>query len=184
MTKRVTKENWTVWDWPVRLMHWTLVISMTAAWITSDMSGAVHEYLGYLTGALVLLRVMWGYGGNSYARFSQFLKSWATTRQYFAQVLTASAPRYLGHNPLGGWMVVALLSCVSLLSITGWAMNTDLLWGYAWPVRIHVALAWLTCGLVALHVLGVLFTSWQHRENLVKAMFTGKKAQPEPHDVS
>jgi len=80
--------------------------------------------------------------------------------------------------------VVALLSCVGLLSITGWAMNTDLLWGYAWPVRIHAAIAWLTCGLVALHVLGVLFTSWQHKENLVKAMFTGNKPKPGPQDVS
>ena len=180
----MAQENLAVWDWPVRLMHWLLVSCMIAAWITSDMPGAAHEWLGYATGTLVLLRSLWGYAGNSYARFGQFLKPWAATRNYFSLVLSANAPRYLGHNPLGGWMVVALLSCVGLLSITGWAMNTDLLWGYAWPVRIHVAIAWLTCGLVVLHVLGVLFTSWQHKENLVKAMFTGNKPKPGPQDVS
>ena len=72
-------------------------------------------------------------------------------------------------------MVLALLLCVALLGLTGWALNTDLLWGYAWPVRVHQALGWTLLGLIALHLAGVLFTSWQHRENLLAAMLSGRK---------
>ncbi|BBB61246.1 cytochrome b561 [Undibacterium sp. KW1] len=172
-----------VWDLPVRLMHWAQLIAIIAAWITSAMTNSVHEYVGYSAGVLVLMRLFWGGIGNRYARFSQFLKPVPATLQYLRLVIRSKAPRYIGHNPLGGWMMLALLSCVGLLVLTGWAMGTDLLWGYAWPVRVHVAIAWTMVGLIALHVLGAIYTGWLHRENLVKAMLTGKKAAPEPDDV-
>jgi cytochrome b len=181
---KLLKKNLKVWDLPVRLMHWALVFTMIAAWFTSDMVGAAHEWIGYGAGLLVAMRVIWGGIGNRYARFSQFLKSLPATLDYFRSVLSSNVPRYIGHNPLGGWMAVALLVCVGLLTISGWAMSTDLLWGYAWPVLVHVSIAWGMLILIVLHVLGVLFTSWQHRENLLKAMVTGEKAAPEPDDVN
>jgi cytochrome b len=164
-----------VWDAPVRLLHWLLVVSLAAAWVTSSRIGEAHEYIGYLAAATVLTRFAWGFFGSPYARFSQFVLAARPTLAYLRQVLTGTAPRYLGHNPLGGWMVLALLACVAMLALTGWLATTDLLWGYAWPVRVHAGFGWLLLGLVALHIAGVLFTSWQHRENLVRAMFSGTK---------
>jgi cytochrome b len=166
-----------VWDAPVRWLHWLLVISIAGAWFTSSRTGAAHEYVGYLAAATVLARFVWGFVGSPNARFSQFILAVRPTLGYLRQVIAGTAPRYLGHNPLGGWMVAALLGSVAMLTLTGWLATTDLLWGYAWPVRIHAGFAWLLVGLIALHVAGVLFTSWQHRENLIRAMFSGTKDQ-------
>ncbi|MBI3729847.1 MAG: cytochrome b/b6 domain-containing protein [Burkholderiales bacterium] len=177
------KNSQPVWDLPVRLIHWAQVAAVVAAWVTSGMTGIAHEYVGYCAGALVLMRLVWGGIGNRYARFTQFLKPVPAALDYLSLVIRSKAPRYIGHNPLGGWMAVALLSCVSLLVLTGWAMGTDLLWGYEWPVRVHVAIAWAMVGMIALHIFGVIFTSWQHRENLAGAMIFGNKAAPEPGDV-
>lgn len=80
-------------------------------------------------------------------------------------------------------MAAALLICVALLVLAGWAMGIDLIWGYEWPVRVHVAIAWPMVSLIALHLFGVIFTSWQHRENLASALISGGKAAPEPGDV-
>lgn len=164
-----------IWDLPLRLLHWSLVLCVAAAWLTRSDTGPQHQYWGYGAAAVVACRFLWGYTGNYYARFSQFVQNASTTLHYLRLVLRGAAPRYLGHNPLGGWMVLALLLCVTLLGVTGWALNTDLLWGYAWPVRVHQTLGWTLLGLIALHLGGVLFTSWQHRENLVAAMLSGRK---------
>lgn len=177
------KNKQRVWDLPLRLLHWSLAATIVAAWITSADTGPAHTWLGYGAGAIVLARLAWGLAGNRYARFAQFVRAPGPTRDYLRAVTAARAPRYLGHNPLGGAMVVALLACVGLLAITGWMLGTDLLWGYAWPVTLHVAIAWLLVGLVALHLAGVAFTSWQHRENLVAAMLTGDKPAAAPGDI-
>ncbi|MDB5916628.1 MAG: cytochrome [Massilia sp.] len=167
----------------MRLLHWTLAVAIGAAWVTSSSIGPAHEYLGYATLALVLARLAWGFAGNRYARFAGFVRPPKETIRYLQAVMKGRAARHLGHNPLGGWMVVALLGCVALLGLTGWSATTDLLWGYAWPVRLHAALAWALVGLIALHVAGVLLTGWQHRENLVAAMVSGNKAAPGAGDV-
>jgi len=171
-----------IWDLPLRLLHWSLALCVAAAWLTRSDTGPQHQYWGYAAAGIVTCRFLWGYAGNYYARFSQFVHNVGDTLHYLRLVLRGAAPRYLGHNPLGGWMVLALLLCVGLLGVTGWALNTDLLWGYAWPVRVHQALGWTLLGLIALHLGGVLFTSWQHRENLVAAMFSGRKDGGE-HDA-
>jgi cytochrome b len=177
------KNKQRVWDAPVRLLHWALVATMAAAWATSDSTSGWHENLGYGALAIVAARLAWGFAGSRYARFAQFVRGPAATLDYLRAVRAARAPRHLGHNPLGGAMVLALLSCVALLGVTGWMLGTDLLWGYAWPVQLHYALAWTLVGLVVLHVGGVLYTSWQHRENLVAAMITGDKPQAEHGDI-
>ena len=171
-----------VWDAPVRVLHWALLASVVAAWATSDSMGDAHAWLGYTAAEIVALRIVWSFRGNRYARFGQFVRSPAVAVGYLRQVATGKARRYVGHNPLGGLMVVALMSCIGLLAVTGFAANTDLLWGYAWPVLVHTALAWTLVALVALYVGGVLLTSWQHRENLVSAMVTGDKAAPHGAD--
>lgn len=173
----------TVWDAPVRILHWCLVASMAAAWITSDSAGPAHEYIGYGIGAIIAARLAWGFKGNRYARFTHFVRSPASTLDYLGQALRARAPRHIGHNPLGGWMVVAFMVCIALVVFSGWLLNTDLLWGYAWPVRLHAALAWIMVALIGLHVAGVIITSLVHRENLIAAMFTGKKEAAGENDT-
>ncbi|WP_426112227.1 cytochrome b/b6 domain-containing protein [Massilia sp. PWRC2] len=160
---------------PVRLLHWLLVLTIAGAWLSRSRIGPLHEWLGYGAAAVVGLRLLWGARGNAYARFGQFVAPPRATLRYLRQIASGSAARYLGHNPAGGAMVVALLTTVALVALSGWATTTDLLWGYAWPVRLHTALAWLLLLLIGLHIAGVLLASWQHRENLLKAMLTGRK---------
>ena len=85
------------------------------------------------------------------------------------------APRYLGHNPAGGLMTLALLGMIAAIGSTGFMMTTDAFWGAEWVEDLHVALVNSTLGLIALHVAGVLVSSYEHSENLIKAMITGHK---------
>lgn len=164
-----------VWDPLVRAVHWLLVLCVAAAWINRHHMGPRHEYWGYGALALVAARLVWGFVGGRYARFRQFVRPPRATGAYLRGVLSGTAPRYIGHNPLGGWMVLALMGCIALLGFTGWLYNTDMFWGYGWLADLHAALGWTLLGLVALHVSGVIFTSVTHRENLVRAMVTGRK---------
>jgi cytochrome b len=179
----VSRNKLAVWDLPVRCLHWLLVAGVAGAWFTSSRTGAAHELIGYGVAVVVALRLVWGFTGSRYARFAQFVRPPADALRYLRGVLAARAPRYIGHNPLGGWMVVALLLSLVLVSATGWIATTDAFWGYAWPVRLHVAIAWTLVLLVALHVGGVALTSWQHRENLAGAMVSGRKDSAQPGDV-
>lgn len=172
-----------VWSLPVRCLHWMLVAGVVAAWATSSRTGSAHEYIGYGVAAIVVLRIVMGLSGGRYARFSQFIRGPRQTLTYLMDVLRSRAPRHLGHNPLGGWMVMALLAILASVTLTGWIATTDEFWGYAWPVRLHVACAWTLVLLVVLHVSGVLITSRQHSEDLVAAMVTGSKDRPQPGDI-
>lgn len=173
-----------VWDRPVRLLHWLLVACVIAAWATTLGSPSWHEPAGYAAAGVVIARVVWGLVGSRHARFANFIYGPAATVDYGARVLARREPRHLGHNPLGGWMVLALLGCVAGLGLTGWLYkHTDLFWGEAWLETVHEALAWLLLALAALHVVGVAFTGVRHRENLVRAMVDGTKRPPSPGDI-
>ncbi len=106
-----------VWDLPVRLLHWSLVACVLGAWLTRhNHMGEGHQVWGYGALAVATLRLLWGFfGGGRYARFAQFVRRMAPTLAYARAVLAGHAARYIGHNPLGGWMVVALLACMGLL---------------------------------------------------------------------
>lgn len=172
-----------VWDPLLRLLHWSLVATVVASWLTRHSPGRIHEWVGYGALAVVVLRVAWGLFGPRHARFPSFVQGPGATRRYLADALAGRAPRYLGHNPLGGWMTVVLLLTVGVISVTGWMYTTDRFWGVAWVGNTHL---WLTnglMGLVALHVLGVLWTSLKSRENLVGAMVHGRKRGPGPGDI-
>jgi cytochrome b len=96
--------------------------------------------------------------------------------------MRGSAPRYVGHNPLGGWMVIALLGSVLSTCISGWLFTTDMFWGDPSMHALHVVSAWSVLVLAALHVLGVLYTSHAHHENLLRAMIMGSKPAPQGDD--
>jgi cytochrome b len=161
-----------VWDLFVRLSHWFLLSVLVLTWY---LRGQWHEWLGYLAVAIVSLRVLWGFVGSPYARFSQFVQSPKSTWQYGKQVIVGQEPRHIGHNPLGAWMILALLFNVLALGLTGWLYTTDRFWGVEWMERLHEGLANSLYLLAFVHVCGVLMASWRHRENLLTAMLHGKK---------
>ena len=164
-----------VWDFAVRVLHWSLVLSVAAAWLTRHSPGRWHEWLGYATLAIVAARTAWGFIGAGHARFGEFMRSPAATAAYARSVVGGREARYLGHNPLGGWMVAALLAMVALVGFTGWLYTTDRFWGIAWVERLHSTLSDVLFVFVALHIVGVVFTSARHRENLLASMLHGRK---------
>lgn len=173
-----------VWDRAVRLLHWTLVVSVAASAIGIVAWFGMHQPAGYVALAAVLLRLVWGWVGSRYARFAQFVRGPRAALQYARQVARGREPRFIGHNPLGGWMVVALMLCIAGLALTGWLYTTDAFWGDETVESVHRALAWALLGLVALHLAGVIFTSLRHRENLVVAMICGAKRAPREDDMA
>ena len=164
-----------VWDAAVRLLHWTLVITVVSAWLTRHSPGRWHEWIGYATLAIVAMRTLWGFIGSRYARFSDFVRSPAITSAYARDVFSKREARFIGHNPLGGWMVLVLLTMVVLVGFTGWLYTTDRFWGIEWVEELHETLSNVLFGFVFLHILGVVYTSIHHRENLPAAMLHGRK---------
>ena len=162
-----------VWDPLVRLLHWSMVASVAVAWLVTE--GRVHDTAGYILLGLVAVRILWGFVGPTHARFASFVGSPGKVLQYARQLRHGREPRHIGHNPLGGWMIVALLATGLAASLSGWLYTTDAFWGYAWVERIHVFFAELLLVLAAIHILGVIVTSIRQRENLVAAMFHGRK---------
>jgi cytochrome b len=164
-----------VWDPLVRIAHWSLASAVIAVWSTGHWFHPLHHALGYAAAGIVLLRIVWGVVGARHARFGDFVRSPSNTRRYAASLLRGEEPDHLGHNPLGGWMILALLSTVALTSFTGWLYTTDAFWGYGWLEQTHAALAWLLATLVAGHLLGVIVMSLRERRNLAWSMVTGRK---------
>lgn len=164
-----------VWDPFVRVFHWSLVALFVLAFLTGDESERFHLFAGYTIAALVAARIVWGFIGTRHARFSDFVKGPRAVTEFLMQSLRLKAPRYIGHNPAGGIMILALLFMLIGLSVTGHLMTTDAYWGSKAMEEVHEVLAYLTLVLVGLHVLGVLVAGLEHGENLVKAMITGRK---------
>jgi cytochrome b len=172
-----------VWDIVVRLLHWALVLCVALAWITSEGYGAWHDFTGYLALATALLRILWGFTGTPYARFSQFIRSIPHTLRYARSVIAGTQKRYLGHNPLAGWMALALLITTLLTGASGWLYTTDAYWGVEWVEKLHAATAYAMLVLIALHIIGAVATSLRHRENLVSSMFHGNKRAAGRDDI-
>ena len=164
-----------VWSLGLRLLHWTLAISMIASFVTHEAGGRVHEWTGYVALAAAAVRVVLGFVGGGYWRFAQFVRGLSATLAYANAVWAHREPRYLGHNPLGGWMVLALLADAIATGFTGWLFTTDRFWGLAWLEELHGALGYALLPLLALHIAGALFTSARHRENLIGSMIHGRK---------
>lgn len=164
-----------VWDPFVRVFHWSLASLFMFAFATGDEWDKPHEAAGYAIAGLVGLRVIWGFIGPRHARFSDFVRRPGEVISFLRDTIRLRAPRYLGHNPAGGAMVIALLLAISAISLTGYMMTTDTFWGVGWVEDMHEVSAYATLGLIALHVAGVIAASSEHSENLVRAMFTGRK---------
>jgi cytochrome b len=185
-----------VWDPFIRIAHWLLAAAVIYDWFT-DKPLWVHNWIGYVAALLVVARVVWGFIGPEHARFLGFVRGPRAVFDYLAGLVRFSSQRYLGHSPAGGGMIVALLVMIAATSATGMATLaadrgegplSSLLAKVERPARVpgqrrpplfikevHEVLANLTLALVALHVCGVVLASVAHRENLVRAMVTGRK---------
>jgi cytochrome b len=164
-----------VWDPFVRIFHWSLVGLFVIAFATGEEIEWLHLTAGYAIASLVVFRILWGFMGSRHARFADFVRGPREVLDYMHEAARLRAPRTLGHNPAGGAMVLALLMLLIGISATGIMMTTDVFWGAQWVEDAHEALVYLALGLVVLHVAGVIFSSIEHGENLVKAMVTGRK---------
>jgi len=108
-----------VWDPLVRLFHWSLVAAFTVAYFTGDEESLVHVYAGYFIIGLLAFRILWGFVGTRYARFSDFLCSPRRTAQYLKGLFSGAPEHFTGHNPAGGWMIMMLLASLLITSYTG-----------------------------------------------------------------
>jgi len=175
-----------VWDLPLRIFHWLLVVGFFIAYLTEDDFLTVHVWAGYLVTGLIIFRLVWGFTGNQYARFGNFLCNPIQSINYIKDAIDLKAKRYIGHNPAGAAMIVLLLVSLLLTCITGLAVygadqgagplasivgseNEDF-----WE-DTHEFFANFTLLLVFVHVAGVIFESYLHKENLVKSMWNGYK---------
>lgn len=168
-----------VWDPLVRLFHWSLVASVAVAWLSAEEWDALHETAGYVVVGLIGFRLIWGVIGPRHARFADFVCRPGRVLRYLRATLKHKARRYIGHNPAGGAMAVALLLTLAGVAGTGIMMESDAYWGVRWVKEAHEILANLILILVALHLAGVVHASLAHGENLARAMITGRKRPPE-----
>ena len=173
-----------VWSVAVRAGHWALAACVLAClWLYEG--GTWHERLGYAALALAIWRVALGLASPAaHLRFAVFVSGPRATGAYLRAVWARREPRHLGHNPLGGWMIVALLATAVLAGSSGALYATDFFWGDAWVYGVHRISGWAFVVLVPLHVGGVLVTSWLQRENLLGAMVNGRKRAPSPGDIN
>ncbi len=197
-----------VWDPLVRVFHWSLVTGFVIAWLTAEELSLLHEWSGYVIAGLIGLRLLWGLIGSHYARFTQFVRGPGMVMNYLKALVTGREKRYLGHNPAGAAMIIALLITLLATAYTGWLTanptrlgvtaappsivssaladddgDDDRRSGDKWVKEVHEALANLMLVLAGLHIGGIVLTSYRHRENLARAMVTGNKRAAEPGDV-
>lgn len=180
-----------VWDPLVRVFHWSLVTAFAIAYITEDDFLTIHSWAGYLILGLLVIRIIWGFVGSRYARFSNFVYSRAMIIQFVKDTLQLRAKRYLGHNPAGGAMVILLITSLLITTLTGvallgaeehagplasWFVASSDIWGEGLE-EVHEFFANFTLLLVFVHVSGVLVESFIHKENLVSAMLSGLKSE-------
>jgi len=169
-----------VWDVPIRAFHWLQALAFLGAYLTSD-SGRyrdIHIALGYIMLGLIIFRLLWGFAGTRYARFSSFLFKPAEVLEYVGSLIKRKPTHYLGHNPAGSVAVWLLLFLGMLLSVSGVLALQDEASDAV--IELHDISTDVMLGVIAIHILGVFVSSFLHRENLVKAMIAGTK----PSDTS
>ena len=183
----------TVWDRFLRFFHWTLVFCFATAFISGEARvSTIHVLVGYVLCVLLAARVYWGFKGSEYARFRAFIFPISEALEYLRSMLKGNPKHYYGHNPAGALMVFTMFGLLAVIFVTGLLSLGTI--DFDGPLvflanrvsdeasyvfrNLHHLLPPVALGLVVLHLLGVLVGSIQHKENLVRAMLTGKKSPP------
>ncbi len=172
-----------VWDPVVRLFHWTLALGCIANLTLLRHYETPHRIIGYVIATALAARLLWGAIGSRHARFTDFVPGPRRLAGYLAALARGREPRYLGHNPAGAMMMLALMALVGACALTGWMMGLDAFWGDQRIKGAHEAAANLILLMAIIHILAALAESWRHRENLIAAMLTGWKRAPSGTDV-
>lgn len=178
-----------VWDLPVRLCHWLLVVAVAGAYISINLNEVEwHERFGFSAATLVIFRVLWGLVGSDTARFARFVPGPGRIIAYLR-----GRWRGIGHNPLGALSVLALLAAVSVQVGTGIFANDDIFFDAPWSYAVgkelsdqvtgwHKISRWVLLGLIGLHLAAVAVHVFALREPIVRAMVSGRRemeaAQP------
>ncbi|OGS96197.1 MAG: cytochrome B [Gallionellales bacterium RIFCSPLOWO2_02_FULL_57_47] len=165
-----------IWDAPTRVFHWLQAISFAGAYLTaeSERNRDIHMAFGYILLGLIVFRLLWGFLGTRYARFSSFLFKLGEIIAYLLSLIKGKPGHYLGHNPAGSVSVWLLLALGLFLCVTGvMALQDDAVDAV---VELHGIATSIMLAVILLHVIGVLVSSVLHRENLVRSMITGFKS--------
>lgn len=164
-----------VWDLPIRLFHWLLTAAVVAAWFSAGHDAVVHYWAGYTVAGLVTFRIWWGVAGSRFARFSDFVRSPVAVWRFVRDAARFQSRRYIGHDPLGALLVLAMLVLLVVICATGWLMPAKADEEMAWVRDLHQRSSNVLLGLIPFHLLGVLISGWLHNENLIASMITGWK---------
>jgi cytochrome b len=180
-----------VWDVPVRVFHWTLAALVAVSWVSAE-NGIMklHLWSGLSLLTLVLFRIAWGFVGSTTARFSDFAHGPGQALAYIRAMVCGERHLHAGHNPAGGWMVVALLGVLLLQACTGLFANDGVRFNGPLAMRIssglsdrltslHAAIFNVILLLVWMHIVAVLFYRYVRGENLIAAMISGNKPRRE-----
>jgi cytochrome b len=184
-----TQATTTVWDLPLRVFHWVLVLLVISQVVTATIGGNAMEYHalgGYTILTLVLFRILWGFAGGTHARFGDFLRGPAAVARYAHKLIKGKAETYRGHNPLGGWSVALMLASLSVQAVTGLFANDDVMMegplakhvsddASALFTAIHDINAGILLALISLHILAVFFYLFRRKQDLIVPMITGRK---------
>jgi cytochrome b len=118
------KKQIVVWDRFVRFFHWSMILLIFLAYVTGDIKGPLHKYIGFVLLGLVAIRIFWGFRGTKYALFSNFVCSPVKALNYLKELGTGKTTHYTGHNPAAAWMILLLLSSSIIICLTGYAAHT------------------------------------------------------------
>lgn len=164
-----------VWDRFVRVFHWSLVSCVLLNYFVIDDGENLHQWVGYAASALVAARIVWGFVGSRYARFSDFFPTPTRLRDHLKALRAGHVEFHAGHNPLGALMMLALMATVLGLGLTGFLQGTDAFWGEEWLQEVHELLASGLIALAGLHAAAALVMGRLERVKLIRAMVTGVK---------
>lgn len=176
------------WDFPTRAFHWSLAVLVVFSFVTGKVGGPWmdwHMRSGYCILALLVFRIAWGFAGSPNARFASFLRGPRAALDHARELARGSNAYPPGHNPLGGWMVVALLAILLTQAITGLFSNDES--SHEGPLAAKVSNAlvdrmseihgwneWVIVGAVVLHIAAVAFYQWGRKVDLIGAMVVGR----------
>ncbi|MBR0925053.1 cytochrome b/b6 domain-containing protein [Bradyrhizobium diazoefficiens] len=172
---RTASRTVAVWDLPLRLWHWAFAACVLAAWFTPTVYDRLHRIVGYAVLGLLAFRFVWGFWGSRYSRFRMIRARLRAAPGYLWNLRRGITGRYIGLNPAGTLMLVALLVSLTVSAVTGAMSVTVTFFGVWWVEDTHHYSSDAAIVLVVLHVLGVLLMGILQRENLIRAMITGRK---------